>query len=281
VLNEAWVQRRLRFDLPAGCRLDGGTVGGNWVVLKLVYPDGRAWAVRIPREPFLFPSYIDEIPNWLAPSPQYDVERLNLKLAGLLGDPNVHLLVPAYDTLFRSFVLSLHEDGVSDVDRIEGETDADTTALRFILLTPAVLYRLEELGGDSTDTERRAWADKTKRAMARLRADGNDLRPEHLLDNPLFVWGGAVAAGFFTKQELGDAATGATAQLEAISDELIETFLTQTVVLVNALRGVVGHASRIPAFCDATGLLPWQLATEEERAAPDEFLTWFDAVSPD
>src|SRR5262245_8318473 len=125
VIDEKWLEE-LRIELGEGYLLDGVHVGGTWAVFKVINPDGHAWAIRLPRNLVEFPSYIREVPNWLAPSPQYDVDRLNRKLANLLGDPQLHVLVRAYDTLFTSILESFYEHETFDLDAVRGETDERT-----------------------------------------------------------------------------------------------------------------------------------------------------------
>jgi hypothetical protein len=283
MIDADWLQG-LRLELPGGYRIEGGQVGGSWVVLKVVYPDGKPWAIRIPKTLFLFGSYIHEVPNWLAPSPQYDVDRLNRKLTNLLGDPQLDCFVDTYNTFFNSLLEGLHEAGHSDLDQLTGEwggvggKDEATRILRFLMQTPAVSHRLEDWA-TRAEAQRRAWAEQAQRSLARIGPGDPGLRPETLHDNPLFVWGGAVMAGFFTKREFRGAVSAVLDIMESVQEDQARAFLDQTVALVCVLRDVVGtgSVSRFAAFCDATGFFSQELASEEERTAPDELCTILSA----
>jgi hypothetical protein len=278
MIDEDWLDQQLRFELPRGYRLDGCRIGGSWVTLKVVYPNGEPWAVRLPREPFLFPSYIHEVPNWVAPSPKYDIGRLNRKLGSLLGDPELHILINCYGTLFSSVVESFREAGVSDFDQVTGETEEATQAIRFILQTPPVSYRLEDLSSRTNDPQAREWAEDALKALSRMEPGDPQLRPESLLDNPLFVWGGAVMSGFFTRAELPHAVSEVVKHMDSVPEQHAQAFLQQTALVIEALKEIVGDGLGLRLLCDATGLFPRQFSTEEERSAPDDFCTFLPAL---
>ncbi|HEY7322020.1 MAG TPA: hypothetical protein VIE89_31015 [Candidatus Binatia bacterium] len=277
IFDEEWLAE-LRIEWPEGCRIEGANVGGSWVVLKMVAQDGKAWALRIPKRPFTFANYIREVPNWLALTPQYDVDRLNRKLSNCLGDPQMYVVVNAYRDLFRSFIASFHEAGISDLDSLRGETQESTRAIRFIIQTPAFAYLLDDWASEAQDPERQSWAARARESRARLGAGDSELLPEILLDNPLFVWGGAILSGFFTKSEFPRAASAVRHHFDAVREEWRRAFIGQTMLLLDALRTIVGPVSRFVVFCDVTGFLPSPLATAQETSAPDEFWTFSDEV---
>ncbi|MEV4517347.1 hypothetical protein AB0K00_51390 [Dactylosporangium sp. NPDC049525] len=272
VIDEEWLDEQLRFDIPGGYRLDGCRVGGSWVVIFVQYPDRPDQAIKIPRAPFLFPSYIREIPNFLAPSPRYDLGRLNRKLAGMLGDLQVPLLVMGYRELFDALVGTLRTNDVWQLDAISGETEEDTARLRFLLATPPVEYLLSDDASEHRDPATRLWAERALAALDRLRPDVQAFRPDIMLDNPLLVWGGAVMSGYFTKAELPHAASAALDHLDPADEERLAVFLAQATMLVDALTGIVGTSLGLRKLCDATELFPWRFVTDEELAEPDGFI---------
>jgi hypothetical protein len=274
MIDAGWLDAQLRYDLPGGYRLDGCQVGGSAATLKVIDPHGEAWAIRIPRAPLEFPSYIHEVPNWVAPSPRYELPRLNRKLANLVGDPQPLLLVTAYRTLFGALADSFRTAGVADLDELRGETEDDTRALRFLLQTPPFAYRLQDLVSGAGEPEAGAWASQALAALERLGPGDPDLDPGSLLDNPLLVWGGAVMAGFFTRAELAGAATEVERHLDALPEARVQAFLEQALLLSQALAQVTDAGQGLRLLCDATGFYPWPLATDDERDAPDEFCTF-------
>jgi hypothetical protein len=275
MIDEEWLDRALRFDLPGGYRFSGvGGIGGSNVVIKFVYPDGQHFAVRLPKQLFLFPSYIHEIPNWLAPHPMYDVNRLNRKLAKLEGDPLLDVLVETYDTFFSSFVYSAREADAADFDLITGESEESTRAIRFVLATPPIARRLDNLASSAENLETRAWALQARKAVDRIRPGDPELLPLSLLNNPLFVWGAAICSGYLTKAEFPLAANAVRERLKTLSEAQKRAFQFQALLLIDGIRLMLGSGavSGLAAFCDSTGLFDEEVATEEEREAPDEFL---------
>ncbi len=204
MLDEQWL-KDVRFDLGEGYRVDGIRIGGKNAVIKIIYPDGQKWAIRFPRYVFRFASYIRELPNWIAPVPQYDVDRLNRKLANIVGEPEIHRIVHIYDTFYYSILESLFHAREEDPLAVTADSDAARDAWRFIIQTPPVGHRLESYASSRTDGERRAWAEASLRHLKQAGAGDPALSPETLFDNPLVVWGGAVSEGFFTKAELPEA----------------------------------------------------------------------------
>src|SRR5262249_32309934 len=132
MIDEKWLNE-LRIDLGEGYRLDGVHIGGTSAVAKVIYPNGTEWAIRFSRTLFHFSSYIREIPNWLVPRTHYDVDRLNRKLANLLGDPQVHILVRAYDVLFNSILESFYEAGQTKLGSIAAASKEAEKIWRFMV----------------------------------------------------------------------------------------------------------------------------------------------------
>ena len=81
------------------------------------------------------------------------------------------------------------------------------------------------------------------------------LSPATLFDNPLFVWGGAILEGYFTKAEFPLAVSAVEQQFQSLSEDEIEVCLNQMYGLMVAMNAIEGMSlpPRIAMFCDATG----------------------------
>lgn len=278
MIDHEWLEH-LQFELGEGYRLDGIHAGGSWAALKIVYPDGSAMAYRLPRKLFEFACYIHEVPNWLVPSPRYDADRLNRKLANLVGDPELHFVVETYDLLFHSILESGYEAGIAKLDSFAADSEELNAMWRFILQTPAISYRLNEYAAGA-DQARRSWAEQALIEIKRIGAADPELSPETLFDNPLVVWGGAVSEGFFTRAELPCAVSAVKQQLLQLPQEQQQIFLSQMhalMVVRHCIEGLPTPTS-IGVFCDATGFFPTRYATEEESTADDQFGALLNAI---
>jgi len=286
-IDEEWLNQNLRYEIRDGYLFDGCQVGGSWVVVKFVHPDGKAYGLRLSRDLFALASYLKEIPNHLAPRPMYDLARLNEKLSNLLGDPVLPHLVFPYRDLFTGILGSLREAGVSALNEVRFDSEEDARAWRFLVCTDPIRYLLEDLASSSGSPATRSlqhpvftassqdtvqWANRALDSLNDPHMDVPDLLPGRLLANPLFVWGGAAMSGYFTRQDLPSAAA---AVLEHLGQEGEggEVFLAQTVILVEALERIVGKSLRLRLLCDATEAFPWRFTDDQERAQPDEFIT--------
>ena len=269
VIDHEWL-KQLRVEILDGYRVEGAFLGGRNAVLKVMEPSGKESAIRFDRELLLFPAYIREIPRWLSTTPQYDVDRLNRKLHGLLGDPNVPRLVRDYNTVFYSIAASFREDGMSALDEVTGETEEQTTALRVMLKSPPMAHWLAEWCTDETASSR-AWASDARAAIARIPDPGPTFAPETMLDNPLFVWGGAVLEDYFTRAQFPELTKVLEPQMKSVSDAHAQAFLNQMGILAQFMGQMFGRCPpRLALFLDSTGFFPISFATDADRDAPEE-----------
>jgi hypothetical protein len=277
MLDEQWL-KDVRFDLGEGYRVDGIHIGGTNAVIKVIYPDCQSWAIRLPRDVFRFASYIRELPNWFGPVPLYDVDRLNRKLANIVGEPEIHRVVHIYDTFYYSILESLFHSRKEDPFVVP--TNVAMEAWRFIIQTPPVAHRLEAYASSRTDRERRDWAEASLRHLEQAGPGDPALSPSTLFDNPLVIWGGAVSEGFFTKAQLPEAVAAVRRYLNSLPDEQVRIYLEQMAVLIFMFRGIqdLPAPASLAILCDATGFFEEQFATEEERTAPDQFGALLEAV---
>jgi hypothetical protein len=277
-VDHEWLEQ-IRTEIRDGYFIEGAYVGGTNGVLKLVGPKGKAMALRFDRNLLLFPGYIREIPRWMSKRPQYDVDRLNRKLSGLLGDPNLHLLVKTYDSFFYSILASFREDGVVDLDQLQLGTEAQTVALQVVLKSPPIAYRLEQWCSDEREATR-TWAHQARESIARIPDPGPTFAPDTLLDNPLFVWGGAVLEDYFEREQFAQLSDVLAPQFESVSESQGQAFLTQMAIVATLMSAVFGQCPRrLALFLDALGAFPSiEFATDEDRNAPDELIAFNDSI---
>lgn len=167
----------------------------------------------------------------------YDVNRLNRKLAQLIGDETLDEMTSEYDRLFCSVIRILYEgctqnaQSRANVPMVVATlslllTPSDPDALPFLLATPMMNRRLKELASLTPDhdvpasmffrvngpnfpiaglmDQVTAWA-RSMLAYCAERQPRAPFEPDTLSQNPLFIWGAAVTDGFFTDEELASA----------------------------------------------------------------------------
>jgi hypothetical protein len=279
VIDQEWLDRSLRASFPSGERLQGvAGVGGSVVAVKYLDRAGKPWVVRLPRQMFYLASYIHEVPPGFAPTPQYSVARLNKKLLGLVGDIQLYEYVESYHDLFTALISGFADEGVTALGAVVGETDDATRALRFLLQTPVMAYRLDELESGDHEPETRRWAARARNSLRRLGPEDRELRPSTLLDNPLLVWCGVVMAGYFTTGQLPAAARAAATATRKVDDDRIGAFVNQADVILTWLAELDPDSSQVDraaAMCDATGIFPWTVMRPGRGLPADEERTEF------
>ena len=270
MIDEEWLDQSLRYEFPDGGRFVGLLgAGGSNIVIACIGVDGRPFAMRVSKEPFLLPCYLREVPNWIAPSPQYDVDRLNDKLKGALGDPMLLLLL--YKEFIDIPIQNLYHAGVTELDTTTGETAEDTERLWFTMRTPLFRYRLAEACNDR-DRTFREWAQKAATSLDRPRDDVSDrLAPTLIAENPLILWGGILSRGYFTDDELPLAAAAVQTCLTEQSRDRATLFINQAGTLLLALAEA-GYSTGLAILGDELGLSEEPLVTQEVRTRRVHFL---------
>ena len=243
-----WLESQsFEVDLSGDGDFVGGTyhvtgllgMGSSNVAFKATNPNGTEIALKfeIPRLAF----YLRELPAEFR-TPQHDVERVNQKLSRLIGDPLIDLLVIEYSQLYSGILDSLRESNMSSVDEIQWETVRSAVMMGFALRTQGFRYRVQEwVAGGSPKPDDAEWAKAILKAIDRIAKTDPDLQPEELLENPFYVWGGAVMSGLFTNDDLPIA-------IRFLSDlfgprsqgSQVDFWLNQTWIIGNLLQDLVG-----------------------------------------
>lgn len=219
--------------------------GGNSVVFNARNPEGAEVALKMSRRDWSFPSYIHELSNCQEP------DRLHRKLERLMGDPMLDQIVRTYSDLYRSLVDNLH--GWPPFNTLKWNSEKATHVLSFGVRAPGTLSKLGQLASHSASRpETVAWAKQTLVVLDRINVE-EVFRPEILLENPLYVWGGAILSGYFPG-DTTDVRSRVRSRLTMQPHEL-ETFVAQGWALAELLnqfqiRGAEAFKEFWEATCD-------------------------------
>jgi hypothetical protein len=270
LIDREWLDASLRFAFPDGSHL-AGLVGldGAWLVVNYQGTEGPERMVRLPRDRFELPSYLRELPNWITPSPRYDIEQLSTKLEAALGDPSILLLVPSYQRLVETVLHKLYRDGIADLAQFAGSGDEQAEILWFLLRTPLFSHRLEE-ACRNRDPAVRTWAQSASTALSQADDVKDEHAPDTIADNPLVLWGGVMESGYITDDEVPRAVAAIEEHLAAASAEQMRIFANQALALLNATLAAGGGVG-LAVLCHATGLTSSLWVTSEQAAARVKF----------
>jgi tetratricopeptide (TPR) repeat protein len=264
MLDEAWLEG-VQFDSIYG-RINGILgIGGSHVVFNLITSSGVGIALKM-TYPYLAYA-IRELPPGLTLQREYNVERLNRKLLHLVGNPIVDAMTGTYDDLYKHFVKALDEQGVAGLLQAVASLKEKESVI-FLLHTPGMERRLQE--DDSIDSSK---GKRCLRDIKLLPLTDSEVHPEKLPENPLYVWGAAIMDGFFTDEELTQAAAFLTEHYGPLAQHpQAHTFTKQIIPLVYLLE-VVRRESvfRFVQLCNMVGLLP---EVADVLALPGEAYLW-------
>jgi hypothetical protein len=222
-LDEEWLDG-LRFTSVGGVKVNGlQGLGSEKVVLKGQMPEGKQVVLKTFRWHLGY--YIKEIPPFLLDPPSYDLNRLNMKLANLVGDQLIDQACGEYHRLFSLLIAKILDDGLVPLAMGSHLVVNLTDSVPFLLATPGIRMRLQEIANlDERDDDNpfvtlnapfvisdlrsrvRERAEKALGELKRLPRPQGDFEPEKFADDPVLVWLGAVMDGFFTEEQFDVAA---------------------------------------------------------------------------
>jgi hypothetical protein len=231
MIDVEWL-KTIQFETDYGHVTGLAGLGSQWIVFKLrasgdnqkfgkdIGEDAVLKILNTPRLGF----HICEIPPDLESKPTYDAARVNRKLRAQVGNPLFDSMVGPYNGLYESVIATLHRGGLDAIRSMIDDEDAEAI-FAFFLNTPGVRRRLEDAafldaGGNPREIvtwngvlhpieEPRgtvaAWArSMLKELNAIVAPEGYEAAK--LYENPFWIWGGAVLDGFFTSEEMAEAA---------------------------------------------------------------------------
>jgi len=234
--------------------------------------------------------HIREIPMILSEKPMYDVNRLNRKLAQLIGDETLDEMTSEYDRLFSSVIRTLYQGCTQSTQRKANVslvvatlsqllTPSEPNALPFLLATPMMHRRLQELATLTPDPTNPAsmfvrvngpnfpidglMDEVTEWAKSMLAyCSNNQMRapfePTTLSQNPLFVWGAAATDGFFTDEELPSAVAFVQHQFGNLPSHPRVMQLLEQISAVATLMACLlekSELARLVEFCGMLGFM--------------------------
>jgi hypothetical protein len=277
-LDKAWLES-LAFDAISGVRITGlAGVGSENVVLAGVTEAGEEVVLRTPRSHLGF--HINEIPPGLSKCPQYDVARLNEKLATMVGVERFDTFSLWLNRLYAKMIKIISEHGVHGLILSNMLPDS-VESIPFILETAPMRRRLEEIATwpiDPKDFASRyvttngeeypvrfiaqeggvSWA---KEALGRLTDPfglGQAASASTLLNNPLIIWGAAAMEGFFSDDEIAEAANFINARFgPLVGREDTTTLIAQAQTIANLCVQYRADCpvQRMVKLCAACGFL--------------------------
>jgi hypothetical protein len=288
VIDQEWL-KNLDFVRPDGLHVKGlAGLGSEKVVLNATAPDGKELVLATYRHVLGY--HIREIPMIISDKPMYDVNRLNRKLAQLVGDDTLDEMTSEYDRLFCSVIRILYNactknaESKANVPMVVTAlslflTPTEPEALRFLLATAMMKRRLQELASLKPDPNDAAsmfvhvngpnfpinalmdqvteWAKSVLVYCAEAK-DQAPSEPESLSQNPLFVWGAAVMDGFFTDDELPAAAGFVKEKFgELPSHPRVGQFLEQIAAVAGLMACALKESGirRLVKFCGMLGFM--------------------------
>jgi hypothetical protein len=209
-LDEIWLAELHRFRIPLNLtRPDGSTAnieyqgtglagfGSSSIGFYVRDAEGVELVIKMRRSDWSFACYIRE----LGPAFAFDLSgqdaRLQRKLERLIGDAMVDNIVAAYHEINRLLVFNLRN--WPPFDQIRWDDEETRRVLNFGVRMPGVMARIERIATRAgANCDRAKWAERTFHLLNATRG-ASDLQPNLLHENPLYVWGGAILSGFFSR----------------------------------------------------------------------------------
>jgi hypothetical protein len=223
--------------------------GASSVVFDVTGPKGEKLVIKTARREWSFRSYIRELPPSLSRDKCQEPDRLHRKLERLIGDPMLDQIVGTYSDLYRSIVYNLHDWPA--FDQIKWDSQEATQVMSFGVRAPGTISKLGRLASyPGIRPETVAWAKQTVDLLEGIKIDPV-FRPEILLENPLYIWGGAILEKYFP-DDTTNVSSRVRSRLTAQPDEL-ETFVAQALALARLLNQFQSPgAESFREFCEAT-----------------------------
>jgi len=170
---------------------------------KVVFSVGDQ-VIKILKEQCRFAVQIEEFPLPFVSQdgkPAYNLDTLNAKLSRLASSPYLCEITPEYETIRDNVIDSLYKL------RTDPNEFRVLDAMGAMTCSSAVERQLRVLAQDDTDRRVARAAKKASRLLRRIKPDILPVaHARDLVNNPLLVWSAAHLNGFFTSDELPEAA---------------------------------------------------------------------------
>ena len=220
MIDEEWL-KSLRFEMPGIGTVTGlAGVGSQSVVLNCTDLEGQEVVLQYPRRSLAW--HLKEVPRNFGWEPGHSIDRVNRKLLTAIGSPSIDENCYIYNQVFNTTLGQLLEKSLS-AWLSEAKTQDYVHPLAYLVQTDIVVRRTQDILSsnvksqfDSAGKEFFGWlfpVDTIHRVAEILQdmklvctledmvALRQDLAPDKLSRNPLFVWGAAVLEGMIDEDE--------------------------------------------------------------------------------
>jgi len=230
MLDEDWL-KSLRFEVTSGSIGQQGFkvtnllgLGSTKIVFEIEDKNGEKFALKIYHTLGFF---LKEIPSYLVQQDEYDVDRINQKIYNLIGNPLIDKMCWQYGRLY-SYIISciyhvfqeVRNEKLSILSFIYKHQLNEEDF--FILKTLGIKHRLNDLASLSLSLEEVfipiqfnfpfpiigfkgniiSWAEVILSGIEELVPEMFDLKPQSILNNPLYVWGAAIMDDLLTEEAM-------------------------------------------------------------------------------
>jgi len=219
MIDREWFSK-LRFEAVSGGNVVETKLGTRKAVFIVENDKGEGHVFKTWKNQLGF--HIREIPPMLTKKCEYNVDKLNEKLQNMIGNPFYDAMPHDYDRLFSLVTKIIYEHGVPGAIASLFTSESVET-LPFILGTPGVKRRIHELinltsseaiisdtpievNGPSFPIDVLPGVTLWKGVDLDSFSNSSEFDPKTLHNNPLFIWGGAILDGFYSDEELLQAA---------------------------------------------------------------------------
>lgn len=274
MIDQEWLEQ-IQFEAVTGKRIIGLLgIGNDEIAFKAVNDSGEEFAFSTYKRSLGF--HIKEIPPRISSKKEYKTDTVNKKLHQLVNFPLIDAMVNDYDKLYSHIIKIIFERQVHGlVMSIFTPESIDT--IPFILKTPGITRRFNDWANLSLSasypeeeilrintpsypiTSSREniikWANKMIPLMD-ITPENQQMEPENLCSNPLFIWGGAVLEGFFDDNEMVEAINYIEKHFGRLSSHVkAYTYSSQVFALANLLNQFVNNVdiNRFVKFCAMAG----------------------------
>lgn len=257
MIDPTWLET-LSFPIQGGKVTGLAGMGSENIVLDVITDTGKEVVVRCPRRMIAF--HISEAPPGLSQGRLYSVANVNRKLRELVGRRNFDTCSLHIDDLCSYVLKYLSEHGVGKFIFSNMQPDS-IESIPFALHMPPIRRRLEDWASRVVDDKQEpssfmpavngetfpirllvsseegcisTWVKEALEGLDRLPEYNVELRADAIFDNPLVVWGAAAMEGFFSDNEMPEAAKfieETFGEFPGRSD--VYTLMSQAAVLAN------------------------------------------------
>lgn len=257
MIDPTWLET-LSFPIQGGKVTGLAGIGSENVVLQVATDTGTAMVVRCPKRLIAF--HISEAPPTLSQGRLYSVANVNRKLRELVGRRSFDTCSVHVDDLCSYVLKFLSVHGVGKFIFSNMQPDS-VESIPFLLHMPPIRRKLEDWASRVVDDKEDSssympavngetfpirllvspeegcistWVHEALAGLDRLPEYNLELCADAIFDNPLVIWGAAAMEGFFSNEEMPEAAIFIEEAFGALPErDDVHTLMGQAQVLAN------------------------------------------------